>query len=800
MTGGLPEIRDSGESATCFPRAMSAYQDLMVGNGLTADDLRNLGPLAIFLAAPTGWRPDALYVLRRFLSSVLHSFEGKGRHEAFRQPTPAVAAVLRAVIGLDHYPVPKDWARLLARQPTAESTVRTWERQIGTVMAAEVERLRAEAWQAAGCASLPLPGGPYPYWTGTAAGWPTVKQTALAVRRVRKALQPLVREGLPAPSDAEILTLLRESVSERAERYLDLTQPPVPGPVRRERGIEPAVEGRGSSTAALRAHSYLHYKISPAWSDKGRLWLLSGYGATHLGNPSDYRGGGKRFREAADAALSQELFRFIGSDELMKEFVFYATRQLLDNGSPQSISKRPTHLVMSHARVQRTLATLVDRSRPPRAVLARGVVPRGGDGVLRTQDEINVDDLVKDALHIRTQRSSREKVAFIEGYLRKRAELPDPRRLNAADREAVALADHYVEWDAVCASSIERAEQQLHELHRMVSLQPLPEHGGYATHHFRGMAVMANKKADRRAALHHAMDGVLRLSELRAQGLAGSPLEQIESAHQHALGIAGIWAKQLEGALCNPRRGSGTPAWVLARRASAWANEALRNLELLDDRFVLPEPVAEDVRWKERRISTTRWRVQTRLIHARVHIACHIAWKAGLGSRNDFTDMSSSTIGPPIDLDSMDLTALSYGYHHILELKEVTEAADGPRITQLALALGFLSGGGLPTLRLEDLTPAKRTGLQKPLDFLFTDTTDLDSTPTTYGLPRVELRAEAASQYLRRRGFDALTLSKLPDPQGSAVDPYSPGARAYRLLAERNAGVFEPWHQAWSMP
>jgi hypothetical protein len=770
----------------------------MEGQGMTVAAVHQLGPLAVFVLDQAGWRPDALYALKHFLTQALDALADK-RQQAmpFRFAPGEVAAAVRAAAGLEHYPVSRDWAGLLAHPAVRESSVRNWEQTCGSVLSDEIRELCRQARTTAPAPLLVQDAFDY----ASADTWPTPRLRQAALQRARSALEPELR-NLPELTDALLWDFLRQMTAERAEHYLDLSRHELSGEASRDACASAPTLRKHHNTAALRAYSYLHYTVTPTWSPPGRLWLLSHHGVPHLARPSAYRAGGEYFREAAAAALSRALFEFIDSPEFLPAAVLHSMARFLEDGTAVAAMVGPERMAVTLRQYAPAVAaatrTLLARNhtQPPR--LRSEPLPARSQRVVRESDTVDVDDLIELALLIRGRSAPDDKFPFIDSYLRKRAHIAG-RPLDREEREAVALADHYVEWDAVCISgALPQAQGQLDELHRMIRRFPMEQHHGYATHRFRGRAMVANKQGgQQRIALHHAMSGVTRLAELRTYHRAGSDLEIAEAVHQHCLGLAGIWLKWLEDVLKSPRP-TRMPAWVLARHACYWAQAALQRLEFLDGAFPLPPP-AEDVRWKEKRISTSRWRVQTRLIHARAQAAAQIALAAGLGTRKEFTREQPGA-GEPIDPRTFERDCLSWHYHQILQLDEITERTDGPPITQLALTIGFLDQGALPTLRLEELDDRKRRVLQQPLDFLFSSPDTVNTTAPRYGLPLIELRPDAAAAYLRRRHWDAGILSALPHPQRSSalpVDPSSPAAKVHRLLAQRNSPHYEPWLDSW---
>ncbi|MFI7503931.1 hypothetical protein ACIBVL_36705 [Streptomyces sp. NPDC049687] len=767
---------------------------------MTVAALQRLGPLAVFVLDADGWRPDALHALQCFLAKALDALAAKPQHETpFRSAPAAVAAALRTAAGIAHYPLSREWAGRRADPPAGESAVRHWEQTCGGVLVEEIRHLCQEACTAHGTAAL-LADRAFAY--GPPDTWPDPRLRHAALQRARAALAPHMR-GAPELDDDLLWGFLRQMAAERAEHYLDLSRHAVAQAVHRDATAPSQTLRKHQNTAALRAYSYLHYTLTPTWSPPGRLWLLSHHGVPHLARPSAYRAGGEHFRQAAIAALSRSVFAFIDSPQFLQAAVLHTMARFLEDGTAAAAMVGPDHMALPLRRYAPAVAaatrTLLARHHDDQSRLRPQTLPARSYRVLHETDSVSADDLIELALLIRGRSSPQDKYPFIDSYLRKRAEIAG-RRLDNEGREALALADHYVEWDAVCISrALPEAEGQLHELHRLIRDFPTEHHQGYATHRFRGRAMVANKQGGQQhTALHHALSGVTRLAELRTYALAGSDLEIAESAHQHCLGLAGIWLKWLEDVLKSPRP-TRLPAWVLARHACYWAHAALQRLESLDSAFPLPPP-SDDVRWREKRISTSRWRVQTRLIHARTQIAAYLALAAGLGTRKEFTrDLPNA--GEPVDPRTFELDSLSWRYHQILQLDEITERADGPQIAQLALAIGFLDRGALPTLRLEDMDDHKRRMLQQPLDFLFSPPDTVNTTPLRYGLPLIELRPDAAAAYLRRRNWDAGILSALPPPgaeRTTPVDPASPAAKLYRLLAQRNSPHYEPWLQAWS--
>ncbi|MYT73794.1 MULTISPECIES: hypothetical protein [unclassified Streptomyces] len=801
----MPEPSDC---ASLFRQALAAHSALMEGRGMTVAALQRLGPLAVFVLDTAGWRADALYALQRFLSKALDALAAKSQHDTpFRTAPATVAAALRAAAGIEHYPVSREWAGLRADPAVGESAVRHWEQTCGGALVDEIRRLcvdeirhlpEEEACTAQGAAALPADSA---YAYGPLGTWPELRLRRAALERARAALDPHM-PGAPELGDELLWDFLRRTAAEHAEHYLDLTRHDISAAVQRDATATSHTLRKHQNTAALRAHSYLHYTLTPTWSPAGRLWLLSHHGVPHLERPSAYRAGGEHFRQAAAAALSRAVFASIDSPKFLQAAVLHSMARFLEDGTAVAAMVGPADMALPLRRYAPAVAAatqiLLARHRNDQPRLRPQTLPARSHRVLHETDRVHADDLVELALLIRGRSSPEDKYPFIDSYLRKRAEIAD-RTLDSEELEALALADHYVEWDAVCISSaIPEAEAQLDELHRMIRAFRTEQHQGYATHRFRGRAMVANKQGGQQhTALHYAMTGVTRLADLRSYDRAGSQLEIAEAAHQHCLGLAGIWLKWLEDVLKSPRP-TRMPAWVPARHACYWAHAALQRLESLDGAFPLPPP-SEDVRWKEKRISTSRWRVQTRLIHARTQAAAHLALAAGLGSRKEFThDLPHA--GEPIDPGILELDSLSWHYHRILQLDEITERTDGPQIAQLALAIGFLDQGGLPTLRLEDMDDRKRRMVQQPLDFLFSSPDTVNTTTPRYGLPLIELRPDAAAAYLRRRNWDAGVLSALPPPHRDgtrAIDPTSPAAKLYRLLAQRNSPHYEPWLQAW---
>ncbi|MFE1833960.1 hypothetical protein [Streptomyces sviceus] len=766
---------------------------------MTVDALHRLGPLAVFVLDTEGWRPDGPHALQCFLAKTLDALAAKPQHDTpFRSAPATVAAVLRAAAGITHYPLSREWSGLHADPPAGESAVRHWEHTCGGVLAEEIRHLCQQACTAHGTAPLAAHRA---FAYGSPDSWPDPRLRHTALQRARAVLAPHM-QGAPELDDEVLWAFLRQMAAEHAELYLDLSRHAISKAAHSDATAASQTLRKHQNTAALRAYSYLHYTLTPTWSSPGRLWLLAHHGVPHLARPSAYRAGGEHFRQAAIAALNRSVFAFIDSPQFLQAAVLQTMARFLEDGTAVAAMAGPNHMALSLRRYAPAVAAATQallarhdndhsRMRPQR-------LPARSHRVLQEADHVSADDLIELALLIRGCSSPQDKYPFIDSYLRKRAEIAG-RRLDNEEREALALADHYVEWDTVCIiRALPQAEGQLDELHRLIRNFPTEHHQGYATHRFRGRAMVANKQGGQQhTALHHGLSGVTRLAELRTYALAGSDLEIAESAHQHCLGLAGIWLKWLEDILTSPRP-TRLPAWVLARHACYWAHAALQRLENLDSAFSLPPP-SDDVRWREKRISTSRWRVQTRLIHARTQVAAHLALAAGLGTRKDFTrDLPHA--GEPIDPRTFELDSLSWRYHQILQLDEITERADGPQITQLALAIGFLDQGALPTLRLEDMNDRKRRMLQQPLDFLFSPPDTVNTTPLRHGLPLIELRSDAAAAYLRRRNWDAGVLSALPAPgrdSTTPVDPASPAAKLYRLLAQRNSPHYEPWLQTW---
>lgn len=801
-SGARTVTRPSGDlGPALLPLVMTAHRDLMTGRGLAPARLAELGPMAVLAVDEAGWRPDALHNLRQFLVNALDTLASENRG-SFVRPAPSVARVLRAAIGVDHYPVARDWAGLLAEPPVGEGTVRQWERACGTVLTDEISRWCDAAWEVIHGPVLRLPASPFPYTDGDSKdAWPPQLVRQAALTRTSERLRPLM-EDLPELDEEPLWGLLRRTAADDAEHYLNLLRHPVTDAAVKTSTTGTNTAARYQNTAALRAYSHLHYNVAASWTAPGRTWLLNSHALPHLGRPSTYHGGGVHFRQATAAALSRALFGFITSDRLIEEVALHAMARFLEEGNAFAALTGPRRLTRTLTRynpvMQRATATLLARTASTESARHPTIEPALSDDLVLFDDgDITADDMMREAMHIRAQRSNNEKSAFIEGYLRKRSRLGNPLALSAEEREAVALADHSVEWDAVCASgTVGRAVEQLNELHRILHRFPIPEHRGYDTHRFRGLAVSVNKRPDRqRLALQYAMAGVTRLAALRNTGQAGTALEVAESVHQHFLGLAGIWVTWLEHELQNPRR-SRIPAWVLARHACYWSNATLQHLELLDQDHPLPDP-GDGVRWKERRISTTRWRVQTRLIQARAQLASRLAIDSGLGTPKDFYGNRVQKAGEPIAPHNLAPESLAHSYIRILSLDEITERTDGPSLAQLALTIGFLDGGGVPTIRLEDMDVRKRIAIQKPLDFLFAPSDIINSSVQRYALPVTELQFERIGEYLRQRRWDANVLSKVPEPDGlHPPAPDSPGARVFRLLAERNT-AYAAWRSQW---
>ncbi|MFC7900169.1 hypothetical protein ACFUV1_08430 [Streptomyces griseoincarnatus] len=748
---------------------MHVFEALMAGKGMAAGALVDLGPCAVLLVDGRGWRVDALHRARLALDAVVAGFVSRGADLRKGHTVDAVARAVRAAVGLSRYPVPDRVAEGGDRR-TDSGNVASWRRKAATVGLAEMQSICDREWARTGMPRLALPGEDHPYWIGAPADWPPPRdmQALLAAADAVSARLSLYGRALITP---ETLTLIaRQWAMREADRYLDLTK------VVRQTTV-PGVK------TGVRARSYMQYDIAAAWRPH-TLFLDATAWPAPLPRPSHFKGA-DRYQEAAAAALALVFHRLARTpDLLLPELTSYVATSMLGPTAPAG-DRRSLVPTLSRDEMQ-ALHALVT----PRAAVLHDV----GRTVWEPEEPggpVTVRSLCEQAERSRNDPGMRS--AAIQYYIHLRWELGPVADLPEYLRSALARADQSVEWDAVHYTT--RATGQaglLDQLQKVLVRYPNRFHPGYATHRFRGKAVAANKNNNRHAAIHWAMLGHFDLENLRRSQRVKSEVELLEAGHQHSLCITGIWVKWLEDALAHGDR-FPTPAWVYARYAYYWAARTRHQLERLASAHPLPQ---EKTWWTDDEanipgISTRRWLVQTTRLYLRAQLGAHTAFLAGLGTLEDFTGRRLDRAGPPIPERHFGSDAIAATYRELLGLTELTERADGPETTQLALWLSFTCGdGGVPAIEVSDENAAAElTGL----GYLVPSPEVYRTLPRRDGLPYWELDTLAAARYLRSRRWDAGVIGRIPIP------PARGGTRgANRVFNALNrTQSYRPWREIW---
>ncbi|MFF3499420.1 hypothetical protein [Streptomyces sp. NPDC003247] len=759
-------------------RLMRVFEDLMAGKGLAATELAGLGPCAIGLVDARGWRADGLHRVRGCLERAVAGFVRRGDAAGLRKghTAPAVAASVRAAVGLSHYPVPDRLAEGGERR-TDSGNVAAWRAKVASVALTEVQRWCDREWAGAGRGHVAPPAEDYPYWCDAPADWPPpwdLRALTDAAERVMDRLSPRGRETVTPRT----LTLIGRAWALReADRYLDLTR------FVRQAGATAVVPGLKNG---VRARSFLQHDVVAAWRPPA-LFLGATDAPAVLARPSAFKGA-DLFREAGAAALALAFHRLTCSpDLLVGEIASYVATTVL-GGTARAGSRKDLALTLSAAEMK----ALHDLVAPPRPTLDR---PGNVSADWRALDgPVSVRALCELATLSRNQPLFRS--GTITQYIELRRQLgplDDPDSpFPPHERRALARADQSVEWDAVHYSGRTGGQAGLLErLQQVITRFPSGSHRGYATHRHRGKAVAANKNGHRHTALHWAMLGHFDLENLRRAGLVTDELELLEAGHQHALCITGIWVKWLEEALAHGDR-LATPAWVHARYAHHWAARTRHRLERLGAARPLPRT---KVWWTEDEsdrpgISTRRWLVQTTRLYLRAQLGARTALLAGLATVDDLTGVRADRAGPPIPEASLGPEAVLGTYRELLRLTEITAQADGPETTQLALWIGFLSDGGIPAVEVSDDNAAAELSA---LGHLVPSPDVYAALPVHDGFRRIELDTVAATRYLRSRNWDAGLLGRVsvPPPRGGTRGQ----GRVFHALDR--TGAFRSWRAAW---
>ncbi|MCJ1708433.1 hypothetical protein [Microbacterium sp. VKM Ac-2923] len=687
---------------------LAARFKLAMSQGTFDADVSELGAAAKLMVDSSGTpRRDGLALATVFLRESVKAFQASTT-AWFNAPHTAtqVADTVSSLWGINSAPLTT--RQLGAQHGVAPVTVRRWA---STVLHddAFLRRLAEVSAQIPALPATPHRASLFP-WSGSASTWPPAHACQAMVSRTRTMMKWPVGEV----DDAGIVEILREAVIARLHDYYASPQH--------------ALELRHFAT-----------KYKNPWVSTTSTLIPQ--------RPPVL---------AADA--STERRRLVDSVALVVQTTFYLLlrnapeeRTLLHAVNEQRRATARTLEIFSHAPVQPRAGvanplTHSEIAKAEEEVNARSLT-RGSDRLASVGSRPSASELLALANEIRGL-SRAERVKPVNDYLALRA-LVEDEHTSETDALILALADQSVHHDVMELGNyalLRHASALADRNHRSRA------RWAYAILDLRNLSLHIKKGGDYRGALKALRAAYERMIYLLDRYRDFQEGRRFVEVHQQvALALAGFFINLSELLLAT----GAAPA--LLRRSlelgQRWVGTARAELEVLEHGG-LP-----DVRHVDHHISSTSWRVQTRVMHVRVLLLRHMAGESGSLGRT------------PVDQQVM-LPDIEPLFRELLRLSDLRPGA-AAEIVKLAMWWAFLDDGWVPA----------EFGLSDALRHLWF----IDGDPATLGLhgdSRTRVNLDEATAWLDLRGQDAGVVRHL-DESGAA----------YHLLEERSGRRFGAWRR-----